>query len=85
MMESITTEKRKVLDCMARIEVELEPDEPCIVSFHYMYKDYLNDENLIDVRLNLNSNFIAGKSPKRRRDREKKVSKNASELNRKKG
>ena len=34
---------------MARIELDFEPDQPQIYSFHYLYKDYLLDNNLMDV------------------------------------
>ena len=42
---------KKVLDHIPRIEVEMEPDQPLIVSYHYLYKEYLEDNNLLDVRL----------------------------------
>lgn len=51
-------EKRKVLDHMARIEIDMLPDEPCIVSFHYMYKDYLLESNLMDVRFKFKFSYL---------------------------
>lgn len=42
---------KNILDHIARVEVDLEPDEPCIVSYHYMYKDYLKEHDLIDVNI----------------------------------
>jgi len=39
----------KVLDHMVRIELDLDPCESHIFSFHYLYKDYLDERNLIDV------------------------------------
>lgn len=44
-------ERKKILDHMPRIEVDLDPVESQIFSFHYLYKDYLEDCNMIDVRL----------------------------------
>lgn len=41
--------KWRVLDRMARIVVDQKPDEPCIFSYHYEYKDYLNYYGFIDV------------------------------------
>ncbi len=51
MMDSPLVEKRKVLEGMARIEVEIEPSTAQIFSFHYLYKEYLDYQNLIDVRI----------------------------------
>lgn len=41
--------RRRVLDRMARIQFEVEPDEPCIISYHYEYKDFLDNWDIIDV------------------------------------
>jgi len=41
--------KKNVLDHIARIQIDLQPDEPCILSFHYEYKDYLKERDLVDV------------------------------------
>lgn len=51
--ESPYVEKRKVLEGIARIEVEMEADEPQIFSFHYLYKEYLDDGNLMDVSIQI--------------------------------
>jgi len=40
--------KKRVLDRMARIVVDQKPDEPCIFSYHYEYKDHLEYYGFID-------------------------------------
>lgn len=42
---------KRVLNHVARIELDLEMDEPIIVSFHYQYKDYLSMNELVDVSI----------------------------------
>ena len=50
LMEAIAVpEQKKVLDRMARIDIDLLPDQPMIVSYHYEYKEYLDEFNLMDV------------------------------------
>ena len=49
--ESEPKNKRKVLDQMPRLYANQDADKPCIISYHYMYKEYLIDYNLVDVRL----------------------------------
>ena len=39
----------KVLDHVARIELDVKPNEPFIFSYHYAYKDYLEKNSMIDV------------------------------------
>eukprot|EP00347_Sterkiella_histriomuscorum_P010288 403376879 len=41
--------KRRILDRIARIELDVQPDEPCIVSYHYEYKDFLQDWGVMDI------------------------------------
>ncbi|CDW75095.1 UNKNOWN [Stylonychia lemnae] len=53
--------KKKVLDRMARIEIELEPDQATIVSFHYEYKEYLDEMNLMDPERALYEEALARK------------------------
>ena len=39
----------QVLDHVPRIYMEIRANEPLIFSYHYAYKDYLDDNNYIDV------------------------------------
>lgn len=39
----------RVLDRMPRIVVDQKPDEPCIFSYHYEYKDFCEYYGFIDV------------------------------------
>ena len=54
----------KLVDRIVRLNVELPPsdeygdEQPMIISYHYEYKKYLNDNNLGDVLLFLISTLL---------------------------